>query len=277
STFFSNYNALQTSWTKRAGKFVFDFNFTWQKQLGTAAFQINPFVTRANYGVLNVDRPFLFNSNYIYSFGELIHGNNAVLRGAANGWTISGITSWQAGGSLQQADGANFGLGLTYTGLPANAAAQGITSGIGSSTYYGSDSGPTIMPVLVCNPKSGLKSLQLLNQACFGAPAIGQYGGQNFPFWGNKAYLENDLAFYKTFEIKGSQNVQFRFSMFNWMNHPLPEFSSGNQLQLRYNVDYASKAITLNTAADSPTWGTLDTKTGAPTQRIIELNIKYNF
>ena len=47
STFFSNYNALQTSWTKRAGKFVFDFNFTWQKQLGTAAFQVNPFVTRA--------------------------------------------------------------------------------------------------------------------------------------------------------------------------------------------------------------------------------------
>ena len=102
STFFSNYNALQTSWTKRSGRFVFDFNFTWQKQLGTAALQVNPFVTRANYGVLNVDRPFLFNSNYIYQFGEVIHGNNAVLRGAANGWTISGITSWQAGGSLVQ-------------------------------------------------------------------------------------------------------------------------------------------------------------------------------
>ena len=85
------------------------------------------------------------------------------------------------------------------------------------------------------------------------------------------------MAIYKTFEIKGTQNVQFRSSMFNWLNHPLPEFNSGNQLQLRYNVDYASKAITLNTAADSPTWGTLDTKTGAPTQRIIELNIKYNF
>ncbi len=74
STFFSNYNALQTSWTKRAGKFVFDFNFTWQKQLGTAAFQINPFVTRANYGVLNVDRPFLFNSNYIYRSERLSMG-----------------------------------------------------------------------------------------------------------------------------------------------------------------------------------------------------------
>jgi Carboxypeptidase regulatory-like domain len=279
STFFSNYNALQTSWTKRSGRFVFDFNFTWQKQLGTAAFQVDPFTTRANYGVLNVDRPFLFNSNYIYSFGDVIHGSNAVVRAAANGWTISGITSWQAGGSLQQEVGSpgNFGLGLTYTGLPANATADGITSGIGTPTYYGTDAALNIMPVLVCNPKSGLKSNQLLNQACFGAPPIGQYGGKNFPFFGNAAYIENDLAFYKTFEIKGTQNVQFRFSMFNWLNHPLPQFSSGNQLQLRYNVDYATKAITLNTAADSPTWGVLDTKAGAPSQRIIELNVKYNF
>ena len=279
STFFSNYNALQTSWTKRAGRFVFDFNFTWQKQLGTAAFQINPFVTRANYGVLNVDRPFLFNSNYIYQFGEVIHGNNAILRGAANGWTISGITSWQAGGSLQQETGSpgNFGLGLSYTGLPTNATADGITTNIGSATYYGTDAALNIMPVLTCNPKSGLKSNQLLNQTCFGAPAIGQQGGQNFPFWSNAAYIENDLAIYKTFQIKGTQNVQFRASAFNWLNHPLPEFSSGNQLQLRYNVDYASKAITLNTAADSQNWGVLDTKAGAPTQRIIELNVKYNF
>jgi hypothetical protein len=277
STFFSNYNAVQASWTKRAGRFVFDFNFTWQKQLGTAAFQINPFTTRANYGVLNVDRPFLFNSNYIYQFGELVHGNNHFLRGAANGWTVSGITSWQAGGSLQQADGANFGLGISYTGLPANANTLGIGSGVGSATYYGSDSGPTIMPVLTCNPKSGLKSNQLLNQACFGAPAIGLYGGQNFPYFANAPYVENDLALYKTFAIRGSQNVQFRISAFNWMNHPLREFSGGNQLQLRYNMDYATKAITLNTAGDSKTWGTLDTKAGAPTQRIIELNVKYNF
>ena len=279
STFFSNYNALQTSWTKRSGRFVFDFNFTWQKQLGTAALQVNPFVTRANYGVLNVDRPFLFNSNYIYQFGEVIHGNNAVLRGAANGWTISGITSWQAGGSLVQENQGNFvqQLNLTYVNLPANATAQGITSGIGHNTYYGTDAPLNIMPVLSCDPKSGLKSNQLLNENCFAAPPIGQYGGQKIPYFANAAYIENDLAVYKTFEIKGTQNVQFRASAFNWLNHPLRQFSSNNQLNLRYNVDYATKAITLNTAANSQSWGVLDTKAGAPSQRIIELNVKYNF
>lgn len=276
STFFSNYNALQLSWTKRAGRFVFDFNGTWQKQLGTAAFQVDPFNTRANYGVLNVDRPFLFNSNYIYQFGELVHGSNFFLRGAANGWTISGISSWQEGGSLQQENGSpgNFSLGESYVNAPST-----LSSGnaIGSKTYYGTDASLNIVPVLTCNPRSGVSGKTLLNQSCFAAPAIGQNGGQNFPYMPNAAYIENDLALYKTFKVHESQNVQFRISAFNWLNHPLPQFSSGNQLALRYNVDYNTKQATLNTAADSSTWGTLDQKSGAPTQRIINLSIKYNF
>jgi hypothetical protein len=279
SSYYSNYNAVQAAWNKRSGRFVYDFNFTWQKQLGTAALQVNPFDERRDYGVLNVDRPYLFNSNYIYLIGNLVHGSNALVRGAANGWTISGITSWQAGGSLQQETGSpgNFSLGETYTNLPANAAAMGITTSIGSDTYYGTDAPLNILPVLTCNPTSGLGHYQLLKQTCFAAPAIGQQGGQNYPYMRNAAYLENDLALYKTFNVHEHQTVQFRISAFNWLNHPLPQFSSGNQLQLRYLVDYASKAIALNTAADSPNWGTLDTKAGTPTQRILEVNMKYNF
>lgn len=275
--FSSNYNALQASWTKRSGGFVFDFNFTWQKQLGDAAFQINPFSAHANYGVLNVDRPFLFNSNYIYQFGKLLHGSNIFANGAADGWTISGITSWQQGGSLQQADGANFGLGLAYDSSTIPSTVKGVGTGIGSNTYYGTDAGLSIMPVLTCNPKSGLKSSQILNTSCFIAPPIGQYGGQKFPFMANAAYWENDLALYKTFTIHEQQNVQFRISAFNWLNHPLPELSGGSQLQLSDSVNYATGAITAVPLANSPDPGVLNEKTGAPTQRILELNLKYNF
>jgi hypothetical protein len=282
SDFYSNYNALQTSWTKRAGKFTFDFNFTWQKQLGTAALQVNPFVTRANYGVLNVNRPYLFNSNYIYFFGDVIHEGNPVLKQIANGWTISGISSWQAGGSLLQENQGNFAQSVNTSydpaTLPADAKAMGITTGLGAPTYYGTDAPLNRMAVLTCNPKSsGSIKGALLNQDCFAAPAIGQYGGHNYPYMANAAFIENDLAFYKTFEIRGSQNVQFRMSMFNWLNHPLPQFSSNNQLTLRYLADYNTKKLTLNKAADSSTWGVLDSKAGAPNQRIIELNVKYSF
>lgn len=276
ATFYSNYNAVQASWTKRTGVFIFDFNYTWQKQLGTAALQINPFNQRFDYGVLNVDRPYLFNSDYIVQLGTLAHNANPILSGAANGWTISGITSWQAGGSLQQENGSpgNFSLATNYINYPSTLSSK---NSLGSRTYYGTDAPLNVVPVLTCNPRSHLSNNQLLNLGCFNAPAIGQYGGQNFPYMANASYWENDLGVYKTFHIHEAQNVQFRLSAFNWLNHPLPEFSSGQQLNLYYNVDYNTHAITPNTSSLSNTWGTLDTKTGAPTQRILEMNLKYNF
>lgn len=88
------------------------------------------------------------------------------------------------------------------------------------------------------------------------------------------SYFNNDLAVYKSFPIKGEQNVQFRISAFNWLNHPLPEFSSQNQITLSYLVDYNSKQFTNNTPS---TFGFMDTKTQAPYSRILELNVKYTF
>jgi len=81
---------------------------------------------------------------------------------------------------------------------------------------------------------------------------------------------------YKTFKVIEQQSVQFRFSAFNWLNHPLPQYSSGTQLTLRYNVDYATKQFSVNPQT-SPTFGVLDSKAGAPTQRILELALKYMF
>ena len=100
------------------------------------------------------------------------------------------------------------------------------------------------------------------------------------------SYFDNDLALYKSFHLTERQAVQFRFSAFNWLNHPLPEFSSANQAMLRYLVDYPSKNITLNQAssvADNNSgqtvanFGYMDTKTAAPYSRILEMNVKYTF
>ncbi|MGH9587602.1 MAG: hypothetical protein ACRD3F_11665, partial [Acidobacteriaceae bacterium] len=68
-------------------------------------------------------------------------------------------------------------------------------------------------------------------------------------------------------------------SAFNWLNHPLPEFSSANQVQLYYLVDYPSKTITLNQGpgATVSNFGFMDTKSQSPYQRILELNVKYSF
>jgi hypothetical protein len=276
---YSNYNGLQVSWLKRAGRLSFNLNATWSKSLGTGAFDLNPFVLRANYGVEDWDRPFVFSSSYGYQAGTLLHGSNEVARAVANGWQISGISSWQAGGNLQALNNPNFGLTETYTNLPANASNLGITSVIGDPTYFGTDAPIAIMPVLACNPNSGLAYNQRVQLKCFSAPAVGTQGGQKYPYMSMAALIENDLALSKTFRIKEKQNVEFRISAFNWLNHPLPQFSGSNQLTLRYLVDYPSKTITLNTGAGGTVsnFGYLDQKVGAPNQRIVELNMKYHF
>jgi hypothetical protein len=108
---------------------------------------------------------------------------------------------------------------------------------------------------------------------------VGTQGGQKYPYMSMAPMIENDLALSKTFVIRETQNVQFRISAFNWLNHPLPQFSSSDQLTLRYLVDYPSKAIVLNMGAGGTVsnFGVMDQKTGAPNQRIVELNVKYNF
>jgi hypothetical protein len=281
---FSNYNGFQASLLKETGKLTYDFNFTWSKTLGTVL-QSDPFNVRSsNYGVASIDRPFVFNSSYSYQVGKL-HMNNALLDGALGGWTVSGISTWQAGGSLLALLGnsvPNFGLSESYNSasIPAAAAANGVSTGIGTATYYGTDAAIAIRPVLTCNPGQDLAKSQRLRVGCFAAPPVGGQGGQGYPYLSMGSYFDNDLALYKAFPIKGSQSVQFRVSAFNWLNHPLPEFSSANQVTLRYLVDYNSKAITLNTNSNGGTvsnFGFMDTKTGGPYERIIELNVKYLF
>jgi Carboxypeptidase regulatory-like domain len=277
---YSNYNGLQVAWLKETGKLAFDFNFTWSKTLGTGL-QANPFSVRANYGVASIDRPYVFNSSYTYQTGHFNHGDFLV-RGALSGWVVSGISTWQAGGSLLAELGngvPNFGLSESYTNIPTAAAANGVTSGVGTATYFGTDAAIAIQPVLTCNPNHGLAKYQRIQLGCFAAPAVGTNGGQAYPYMSMGSYFDNDLAFYKTFHIMREQNLQFRVSIFNWLNHPLPEFSSANQVTLRYLVDYPSKTITLNTGSGGTVnnFGFMDTKTGGPYERIIELNAKYFF
>ena len=94
-------------------------------------------------------------------------------------------------------------------------------------------------------------------------------------------YFDNDLALYRTFHIYEKQQVQLRVSAFDWLNHALPEFSSDSTpYSVKYNVDYASKAITPNfnqTNTGAEAFGVMPSKTQAPYQRIIELDVRYSF
>lgn len=303
---YSNYHAFQASWIKQAGALTFNLNYTWSKALGTDL-GIDAFSLRGNYGVEGIDHPHVINTSYAYSLPTFIH-DNKVLGGFANGWTISGTTNWQAGGDLQainNANGPNFGLGINYTNLPLNCIdgsgnpAPCISTGVSTKSYYGTDAsnGNLIQPALTCNPGNGLHSLQRANLNCFTAPAFQTHGVRNFPYLHGPIWFNSDLSIYKTFHVTERQAVQFRLAAFNWLNHPLEQFSGGNQLALPFNMDYNTKAISQNTTTFgnnlcsangipapscnpgtyTPVWGKENYKNGYPGGRIMELSIKYTF
>jgi hypothetical protein len=265
---YSNYNGLQASWVKRSTHLTYNVNYTWSKTLGVGQ-QIDPFSLRGNYGILSIDRPYVFNASYAYNFGRAYHGDNKLMSGVSNGWTLSGITTWQSGANLQAINSPNFGLSITQT----DATNPNQQDGLSGATYFGTSAPKLIMPVLTCDAGKNLAHLQRINAACFAAPSVGSNGPRNYPYYRMADFFDTDLAAYKSFNITEHQNIQFRATAFNWVNHPLPEFSGGNQLTLHYS-DYPN---TVPGASNSPTLGYLDTKAGGHAARIFELALKYNF
>ncbi len=264
---YSNYNAFQIAWSKPVGNLTFNFNYTLQKALGIVSNTVDAFTVHGNYGVLNIDRPQVFNSSYAYTLAKPYHGDNKLISGAANGWTITGTTTYQTGANLQAQTSQN--LGLTIKDTAAN---ENLTS----LTWFGTNT-QEILPTQVCNPKSGLASHQLLKASCFGVPAVGAQGLRQFPYLSGPAYTNTDLTVYKTFKMAEKQTVEFRASAFNAFNHPLYEFNGSQYTTLTFAT--ADKANFSNTSAanlsgSTPNWGTMYFKSG---RRIGELSVKYNF
>jgi len=264
---YSNYNGLQVAWLKQAGRLSFDFNYTWSKALGIINSTVDAFNVHGDYGVLNIDRPQVINTSYAYDLGSLYHGDHRVIGGAANGWTVSGTTTWQAGGNLQAQDTQNLGLTILNTAKNEN---------LTSNSYFGTNANQ-ILPISTCNPRTNLTSHQLLNLSCFSAPPLGQQGLRQFPYLAGPAYNNSDLTIYKTFGITERQKVQFRASAFNFMNHPLWGFSTTNDMTLKYTTTNGT-TFAPNVASGLPagyTWGTMDGKSGSP--RVVEVSLKYSF
>jgi carboxypeptidase family protein len=285
---YSTYNALQVDWVKRSSRLTYDLNYTFSKTLNTGL-QINPFVLGDNYGPSAQDRTNVFNASAAYDTGSIYHGENKILGGAVNGWTISNITTWQSGGNFMIIDSPNLGMSLNYltSTLPTSGpdtfpnGSYGST-GIGAPTYFGTSAAIDVMAVTPCNPTSGLASMQRAKLSCFAPqafPTVGEVATQagQLPYLRMAPFWQSDLAIYKSFHITEHQSVQLRVSAFNWLNHPLPQFTSSSQLNLSYTIPFNNTSAGYTSNVSTPDWGFLDTKTGAPNQRILEFGLKYLF
>ena len=269
---YSNYNSLQVTWNKQSGPLTFLSNYTFSKALGIrgegGAASGDPTVLANNYGTLPNNRTHIFNVAYVYEFPKLANANGFVKQ-VANGWQISGIGQYQTGADLQASVSSNF----NYTGfIPAGTTFMGrtITNAIQatSSNTLGSPD-ITLMPALTCDPRSGLKANQYINGACF-SPFVtpGQQGSYIFPALTGPGFFNTDLSIFKNFTFGKSETrkLQFRFSGYNFLNHPNRTFLNADQ---NLNLTFKSDGTLAN-----PNFGTATNTIG---HRILQMMIKFSF
>ncbi len=268
---YSNYNGLQTSWTKQQGKAIYGVNYTWSRALGILGGYNNglpadPFVLRHNYLPETYDHTHIFNASYTYTFGQLI--KQRFVGWAANGWELSGITNIQSGADLQSIYNPDFGLSGTLT----NGAGQ---LGINNQTLLGTPD-VTLQPVLTCNPAAHTGSHQYVNGNCFALPStLGQNGTYRFPYIHGPAFTQSDLTASKSFQFKESRSVQFRFAAFNFLNHANSSFTSNYPTQINLNfTNNAPDATLANSRNQNADFGFARLREG---RRTVEMSLKVNF
>jgi hypothetical protein len=293
---YANYNALQVSWARHAGRYTIQANYTWQKSMGIINPATDPYSLSANYGAQASDRRNLFNAAYSVDLGTLIHSNHLV-DGAVNGWQISGITQLESGSNLtyggnisNQGPNVNYNMSITCVASAAEQAAgisclqsgaiipgsvsaanpKGIA--INNQSILGT-SDQTLNPLYTCgnakpaNPGSHV----YVNSNCFAAPTVPGQGGPNLlPVAYGPAFFDSDLSIFKNFAIRESMKLQIRAQAYNFLNHPLYSFPSGNNLTLQFQQDPVSQVIT----QANTNFGVANTKQG---QRVIEFGAKFYF
>ena len=263
------YNAFIATWQKQTGKTTFTTNYTFSKVLGIRdgnsgngggnGSLLDPYSNAANYGVLAYDHTHIFNAAYVVNLPKPIH-DNRWLGGLVNGWEFSGITQLQSGAPIQPNEGGTLNVQLPGGTQYSNSAQLG-TNGIG------------ILPLLTCDPRSGLSSGQYFNPRCFTLPTGGREGNIIWPYIHGPAFFNSDLSLFKNFTIREHQKIQFRLEAFNFLNHPLPQFGlqGNNDVTLNFNGP-SNTASALNTNA--LTTGKPGFTTG---RRVVEFAVKYNF
>ncbi len=218
----SNYHSMQATLTKRFGNSIdFGLAYTWSKAMGTSdTFTnfINPICSRcADYRRLNFDRTHVVVINYDWRLPGLKDANR-FLKGALNGWQVTGITQFSSG----QPDDVNAGI----TDINVN---QRI-GGSWTEPTRGYSNG---------DPNQSKERDKYFDWETIRLPSVAEAlaakGAYPRNFLSRPGVNVTDLSLFKNFPLGGdnARKLQFRIEMFNVFNHP--QFSDMNR-----NVTWSS-------------------------------------
>jgi hypothetical protein len=298
--FYSNYNSLQIKWEKNAGFLTYRANYTFAKNLATAASYnnniVDPVNLRNDYGPTPYDRTQVFNISYFFDPSQKwkYQGGSKLVSALVNQWQISGITTLQSGFPLAAENGENFGFG--YGGIyPVEVANDNQYNPQMQPTClntYNIESGrcvnnmnPTVwlgtpdvqlMPTVLCNPAAKTSTAnQFINPTCFGLPYPETNGTYRLPYIRGPRYIDHDITLLKNFSMGEGKRLQVRAAGFNFLNHPLVSFNQENNtnLQLAFQNAVVGQALTTSQITHQD-FGIANIKVGS---RLLELGAKFFF
>ncbi len=255
---YANYNSLQATWVRTRGRYTVSVNYTFSKALGILSSTYDSFNMNNNYTVQDSNRTHLFNLAYSVELGNL--AKNKIAGGVVNGWQVSGMLQMQSGANLTGNRGNNFGMNTNSYKIP------GTTFNVSNTALLGT---PDIQlrPLITCDPTANLQEHQYVNAACFAMPTqIGQNGPTTLPVIYGPAFFNADLGLFKNFSISESKKLQFRFTGYNFLNHPLWSFPGSANLGLGF--DRTTGLV------NTPLFGYTTQKQG---RRTVQLTVKFMF
>jgi hypothetical protein len=209
----SNYNALQTSLTRRFTKDLqFGVSYTWSKTLsyvdtgatgtaGAIAMYQNPRFW--NYGLSTIDRTHNLVFHYLYRLPNASHlWSNGFVRTALDDWELSGISEYVSGSP------------------------QSVSISAGTLNITGGGDGARILALgdpLASNSRS---TWQYLNPSIFALPPVGVISSPSMPGITRRVTYRGpgtqnwDMRLAKTFNITERVHIQIGGEAYNIFNHP---------------------------------------------------------
>jgi hypothetical protein len=207
----ASYNGLQVGVEQHLTHGLqFQSNFTWSKTLDTISsgnvsfgppLLPNPFDLRYNRGISALNVPFIWVSNLVY-ISPSLHDKSQFIQQTLGSWEASGIITLQSG----------FPFGI----------AGGQNGSNNSDAQQGGDRADLVagQPFDV---RQGGKSNWLnsyFNTAAFMPNAVGTFGDSGKNMFQGPPIKTMDVAFAKNWSVAERYHLQFRWEMFNALNHP---------------------------------------------------------
>jgi hypothetical protein len=210
----SSYHSLQASLTKRASHGLqFQTNFTWSKTMDTSSVGSlawvsgigDPFNLRENRGISDLNIPLISVTDLTYDTPSLNH-SNMLVKNVLGAWELSFIYTAESGRPFSIVGGNGNDNSL--------------------SLQYGDRADVTGMPY---QERQGGKSHwlnQYFNPGAFQQNAPGTFGNSGRNLFQAAPINTADAGIFKNWRIRERYGLQFRWEMFNALNHA--SFSTPN-------------------------------------------------